>query len=410
MTSQESGTRRGRLRPAIALAAAAVLVLIVVAGCGSSKGKGGEVAANAPTGSPIKVMTYADITVHPPAPSSRFIAESVKAAIDSANAKGGINGHPIQLTVCDTKLNPNAATTCGREAVQEKVVAVVGGESLFDAQVASLVEQAGIPMIGPVALSAPVFDGNLTYCHTAQTSTSLQMMAKVAKQVGVHKLSLIINGGTPITATNVAAFKKGVASAGLKLGNIVTPSSQTTNFAAAATEAAAGGADGVVVLPLIQTASIAEQIHQQAPGLKIILPSFVFSFGGSWPQNLNGTTVVGSVQPPTASGVPGIVSYRADMARYAPTTALTETSAYEWLAGNWFVRVARQIKGEVTSQALVAQLNNLKSFSMEGITPPYNSADRGKVAVEKCGENPTVVQEVLRNSQLYAVHPGQFVR
>jgi len=409
MQAQVPERRRRPLRAVAATSGVIALLAAAVGGCGGGDGSATTSAADTPSGTPVKVMTYADITVTPPAPSAKFITESVKAAIDAANARGGINGHPIDLITCDTKMNPNAATTCGRQAVQERVVAVVGGESLFDAQIATLVERAGIPMIGPIPLSPPVFNGALTYCHTAQTSTTLNMLPKIAGQVGVRKLSLIINGGTPITQLNIDAFKRGTAAAGLEVGNIVTPSAQTTNFTAAATEAAANGADGVIVLPLIQTASIAQQIKEQAPDLKIILPSFVFSFGGDWPTSLNGTTVVTAVQPPTATNVPGIKRYRADMEKYAPATDLTETSAYEWLAGDWFVRVAREIHGDVTSQSIVAAMNGLHDFDMGGITPPYDSAKRGKVAVEKCGENGTVVQAELRDNLLYAVDPGKFV-
>lgn len=419
MTSGSSGGRRGRrVAPTFVGVALVALLALTVAACsgGSSTDSGstgtgsGTGAATAADGTPIKVLTYADSTVQPPAPSSKFISESVKAAIEGANAEGGINGHPIELAICDSKLDPNAATACGRQAVEEEVVAVVGGESLFDTQISELVEKEGIPMIGPIALTPPTYNGDLTYCHTPQTSTSLELMAQLAREVGVHKLSLIINGGTPIAEDNVAAFEKGVEVAGLELGNVVEPSTQTTNFTAAATQAAAGGGDGVIVLPLSQTASIAEQIKQQEPGLKIILPSFVFSFGGEWPADLDGTAVLGATQPPTAENVPGIKTYKADMEKYAPDTELTETSAYEWLAGNWFARVAREIKGEVTSESLIEAFDNLHEFDMGGITPPYNSADRGKVASEKCAENDSGVRDELKDNQLYAVNPGKFIR
>lgn len=416
MTFESSGGKKGRWKAVVPILGIALLALLA-AGCGSGGGTestdSGSTEAGTTTeanGSPIKVLTYADITVQPPAPSSKFITESVKAAIEGANAEGGINGHPIELAICDSKFNPNSATACGRQAIEEEVVAIVGGESLFDAQISELVEKEGIPMIGPIALTPPTFNGDLTYCHTPQTSTSLELMAQLAGEIGVKKLSLIINGGTPITDSNVAAFEKGVEVAGLELGNVVMPSTQTTNFTASATQAAAGGADGVVVLPLSQTASIAEQIKQQEPDLKIVLPSFVFSFGGDWPADLNGTAVLGAAQPPTAEDVPGIKTYRADMEKYAADTELTETSAYEWLAGDWFARVAREIKGEVTAESLVEAFDNLHEFDMGGITPPYNSADRGKVASEKCAENDAGVSDELKDNQLYAVNPGEFIR
>lgn len=391
---------RGRRTSVGALVTGGITALAALAGCGGNDDSSGDA---------IKIMTYADITAQPPAPSSKFISESVRAAIDAANDDGGIDGRPIELIICDTKMDPNAAAACGRKAIEEDVVAVVGGQSIFDSQLAPIVEEAGIPMIGPIALSPQVFNGSLTYCHTAQTSTSLALMPAVAKQIGVTKLSLVIIGGTPLTESNTEAFEDGVEEAGLEVGNVVTPSAQTTNFAAAATEAAADGADGVIVLPLSETAAIAQQIKDQEPQLKIILPSFAFSFGGEWPASLNGTTVVAGTQPPTSTEVPGIERYLTEMKEHAPDTDLTETSAYQWLAGDWFVRAASEIEGEVTADSIVEQWDTLEDFDMGGITPPYDAARRGTVTPEQCGVNTTVVHAELQDNQIYAVKPGEFV-
>jgi branched-chain amino acid transport system substrate-binding protein len=390
-----------------------VVVAVAAAGCGSdSDSSSGDSTGGTSaelSGDPVKVMTFADITVQPPAPSYEFVADSVKAAIDHANEEGGINGRPIELTVCDTKMNPNTATECGRKAVEEEVVAVVGGASTFDGQVATVVEEAGIPMVGPVAQSPPTYNGKLSYCSVFQTSSAMPLFTKLAKELGVKKVSLITAGGTPATQTVAGAFEEGAKANGLEVGAVVTPSPQTTNFAPAAAQAAEGGAEAVVVLPFSSPPAVAEQIKQQEPDLKVIWPSWAFSFGGEWPESQNGAEVLASAQPPTATDVPGIAEYLQQMDEFSPDTQLTETSAYQWLSGDWFVRVAQQIKGPITAKSVVAAMNDLHEFDMKGITPPYDSDKRGKVAFEKCAENATGVHVRLKDNELYAVEPGKFI-
>lgn len=73
---------RGSWRAALVLGGVAALLLVAV-GCGDDNGNGDAAGSSTLTGEPIKIMTYADITTQPPAPSSEFISESVRAAIDA---------------------------------------------------------------------------------------------------------------------------------------------------------------------------------------------------------------------------------------------------------------------------------------------------------------------------------------
>ncbi len=97
-------TIRKRLQCCVALVGAVTLGL---AGCSSS---GTQSASTTSAGgkSPIKVLMIAVLSN--PAFSNPQSAVAAKAYVKQANASGGINGHPIQLEVCDSNLDPNKET------------------------------------------------------------------------------------------------------------------------------------------------------------------------------------------------------------------------------------------------------------------------------------------------------------
>ena len=54
----------------------------------------------------------------------------------------------LKLLTCNDENNPNTATACAREAIQEKVAAIVGGLSGSDLKVIPYLKQANIPWVG----------------------------------------------------------------------------------------------------------------------------------------------------------------------------------------------------------------------------------------------------------------------
>ena len=80
-------------------------------------------ASASATKSPIAVMGMMDLT----GTGGFYIPneDSWKGAVNAINADGGINGHPINLIICDTAESAAAAATCGSEAVSDHVALVL---------------------------------------------------------------------------------------------------------------------------------------------------------------------------------------------------------------------------------------------------------------------------------------------
>jgi ABC-type branched-subunit amino acid transport system substrate-binding protein len=113
------------------------------AGGAAATTSGGGGAA---TGTPIKVMVTAPVNTQlPPYPNIPGAAEVYEKYI---NDKGGVAGHPLQVITCDNKGDPNEGANCARQAVDEKVVAVVGSFTFDASRIIPVLEQAKIPWFG----------------------------------------------------------------------------------------------------------------------------------------------------------------------------------------------------------------------------------------------------------------------
>jgi len=81
-------------------------------------------------------------------PGNNFGELSVggRAAANYINTKlGGVNGHPIKITDCDSRLDPAATLTCANNAISQHAVAVLGLSLQYGANALSRVAAAGIP-------------------------------------------------------------------------------------------------------------------------------------------------------------------------------------------------------------------------------------------------------------------------
>lgn len=147
-----------------ALAALAVLGLLVSA-CGSSGSDAGSsdttVASEAPTGEPIKVMTVT--TLNAAGPTYQNIADTAKAYEKYINARGGIAGRPLEVTVCDEQFDPAVAATCARQAVEGGMVSVVGSFTYFAESIVPVISESDITWFG---ICCPITPSELTSKHS----------------------------------------------------------------------------------------------------------------------------------------------------------------------------------------------------------------------------------------------------
>lgn len=146
--------RRGARRWRLGTGIVAVAGLVSLSACGSSSPgtsapastAGTGSSGSAATGSALKIMLEGAISG--PVYALPEMVTGAQAAVNRVNSEGGVKGHKLVLISCDDQGNPNNDASCGREAVADHVVAVVGGLSVYDDQFIPPLQAASIPYIG----------------------------------------------------------------------------------------------------------------------------------------------------------------------------------------------------------------------------------------------------------------------
>ncbi|HEY8496284.1 MAG TPA: ABC transporter substrate-binding protein [Limnochordales bacterium] len=97
---------------------------------------------------PIKIGFFAPLT-GPAAADGKSVMQSAQLAVDEINARGGINGRPVQLVAYDDRFDPREAVAIANRLIeQDRVVAAVSGSYSGPTRaVAPIFQAAGIPMI-----------------------------------------------------------------------------------------------------------------------------------------------------------------------------------------------------------------------------------------------------------------------
>jgi branched-chain amino acid transport system substrate-binding protein len=77
------------------------------------------------------------------------VVPALKTFVASQNACGGLNGHPIKLTIADDQGDPSTAVTEGRRLVKDGVVAFLGNIQVLTIDaMTTVVKESGVPIIG----------------------------------------------------------------------------------------------------------------------------------------------------------------------------------------------------------------------------------------------------------------------
>lgn len=121
--------------------------------------------------------------------------DSIQLAVDEINKSGGVNGHPLQVTIIDDETSPANAVNATRRLLDQHVIAILG-TSITQGSLAMLplAEQAHIPMISyassadviqPVAQRQWIF-------KIPPTDTSIaRILQQYMKSHGVSKLGAV---------------------------------------------------------------------------------------------------------------------------------------------------------------------------------------------------------------------------
>lgn len=222
-----------------------VAAVAVLSACSSGASAPDSAPTSTPTASPVKIgflnqgagaLAFPDFGL------------GGTAGIDQVNADGGINGHPIDLVVCNTDGTPAASVKCANQFVTDEVVAVVQGIDLSSDNALEILSGAGIPFVGHTAFGAVQSNSPDAWFFGAAPGAFYGVpLQTLQKEYGVKKVAFL-NPDTPVGRAVADATLDPVAK---NLGIDLTKnfySSTSPNYTSAFASAVTDNPDAVFII------------------------------------------------------------------------------------------------------------------------------------------------------------------
>lgn len=120
---------------------------------------------------------------------------TVQMLVDEINKKGGINGHPIDLIMLDTKSNETEAALAAKKLIQQDVLAIVGASTSGSTMaMVESVQSAKIPLVSAAAsikIVEPVNERQWVFKTAQSDNLVISKMAEYLKSKGISKVGFI---------------------------------------------------------------------------------------------------------------------------------------------------------------------------------------------------------------------------
>jgi branched-chain amino acid transport system substrate-binding protein len=356
----------------------AVVVAVVLAACGGGGNDNETTAAQTGpklTGAPIKVGGMVSSSGAQKAVLGGT-GTVLQAWADHVNNTGGLNGHPVQMTVLDDGGDPAKALQNAKQLVeQDHVIAMVGFISLADAAVAPYLDQKGIPVVGAAPVQTFISDPNW-FSAGANLITLTYGTVDVAKTAGKTNLGVMYCAESPVCAQLVPLAQ---AIGGL-LDIKITPlkiSATAPNYTAPCLQMKDSGVDALYIAdngPIIQRvlASCAQQNFDPLPvGQATTSTNDYLS-----DSNLDGALSAGTNANPYDDSLPAVKEYRdavdAKQSGFTDSDEFTYDAFLPWTGGLLFQEAAKagKLGPTSTSEDVTKALYALKTTTLQDTSGP----------------------------------------
>ncbi|MFZ0014112.1 MAG: ABC transporter substrate-binding protein, partial [Acidimicrobiia bacterium] len=196
------------------------------------------------TGDPVKIGVILEETGG--ALANPEIPEGAKSAQLLVNEAGGIQGRPVEIITCDTANDPNTAAECGRQMVDEGVVALSGVLSVHAGEFMPLMEENKIPSVAHTLAGVPGFTSPASFpviggIVATAPSVAVGVVESGATKVSTPRPDLAAGAAIPTFVTPaLEAFDA-------TYGNDVPVPELAPDMATYVQASLDGGADGIAV-------------------------------------------------------------------------------------------------------------------------------------------------------------------
>jgi branched-chain amino acid transport system substrate-binding protein len=304
-----------------------------------------------------------------------------QAAVATLNASGGVDGHKVNLIVCDDQGNPNLDASCGREAVADHVVAEVGSLSEYDNDFIPVLESAKIPYFGSTDINAVDHTASVSFPIVA-TVTDWTGMGHVLGAEGCKDAAAIgVNG--PGTSTGLPYLSSAFKRAGGKTFKQYEYPPTASVFNSYVATATAGGAKCIAVIggpqAIAELMTAIKSTGQKIPIVADLDPVVPSLFAPIHFPAGEMKVVGGYIEPDTGSHDAGANKFAAAVnAQHATGEAgsVDELSENSYQGVLMFAQDAKGVS-DLTGPNLLAAIPKNMSNVNTGLTPSFSLAKTG---------------------------------
>lgn len=406
---------RGRRVSAVAAVVASAALL---AACGST-GKSGRSSSPDPSirdfAGTYKIMSIDEVTQGSGVSQQAFpeMVQGVQAGVDSLNRAGGIVGpkgehYSVKLITCDTQGTPNGANNCAQKAISDGVVAIVGGEDMYNSYLTTLAAH-DIPNIAPLAVSGVLSDANSYPIYGGGT---IELVGSLAALASLHKNSVAVVASSASTS----AISSIIAPV---LGAIPQLKASTVGVGTTAVDMspyvqAALRADGTAAfVGGSQLTAFIQAFQQQAGGKgkalissnEILTPDVIDHLG----KYAEGVYVASAFLPSSDTAVPEVAAFVEAMRSIGKSASLDEISEDGYSGVQLFAQAVKGMSlSSVTGKAIKAKLDGMTDVRLGLSAPfsfktPFTGPPNPKLSRLF---NPSIVYERVESGKLVVVNKG----
>ena len=192
--------------------------------------------------------------------------DSIQLAVDEVNKAGGINGHPLQVTIIDDETSPANAVNATRRLLDQHVIAILG-TSITQGSLAMVpvAEQAHIPMIS-FASSAnviePVAERQWIFKIPPTDTSIARILQGYMKSHGVTKVGAVYRNDD-YGKTGIAHFEEAGKADGFQVADSEAIDATATDATTQLTRIRAANPQGILVWSTLPSVYVVTKGYRQ---------------------------------------------------------------------------------------------------------------------------------------------------
>lgn len=360
------------------------------AGAGAGGGGGGG-AAPAAAGSPVRIGVVGTMS-GPAGASLKPLADGVRVWAQAVNAKGGVNGHQVEVLVADDGGDPARHRSLVQEFVEQRgVIAFVGNpEALTGASSVEYLTNAGVPVVGSEGAGHYFYSSPVYFPHgshgNALAQSAVFTLAQVAKAEGMTKAATITCLEVQVCRDAHQKGPKLAAKYGMEVVYQAQASLGQPDFTAECLNAQRAGAEVMsVAMDANAIRAVAQACARQGYRPLISWTAAQAISSQAEDPNLDGALIAGTVAPWVSADTPGRKEFQEAMATFAAGAEPTGGHMMGWVAAKVFELGAKSLPEPPTSAALLEGLGAVNGDLLADLTGPLLFAPGKPATPVVCG-------------------------